>query len=103
MANTVSWEKRYTPSGDVVAREIAGEVVIVPLVAGIGETDDDLFTVNNTGREIWRRLDGTTTLREVADDLQARFEAPREVIEKDVQGFIDELLQRRMVAEVADH
>jgi len=96
---TVSWEKRYTPSGDVVAREIAGEVVIVPLAAGMGETDDDLFTVNVTGREIWRRLDGTKTLREVADELRDAFEAPRAVIEKDMLGFIGELLRRRIVTE----
>jgi len=101
MTTTVSWEKRYTPSGDVVAREIAGEVVIVPLVAGMGETDDDLFTVNVTGREIWRRLDGTKTLRQVADELRDGFAAPREVIEKDLLGFVGELLRRRMVAEVA--
>lgn len=102
MTTTVSWEKRYTPSENVVAREIAGEVVIVPLTAGIGASDDDLFTVNVTGREIWRRLDGKKTLREVAEELQERFEAPREVIEKHVSGFIGELLQRRMVAEVVD-
>ena len=99
----LSWDKRYIPSQDVVAREIAGEVVIVPLTGGIGQTDDDLFTVNVTGREIWRRLDGTKTLREVADDLLDHFEAPPAVIEKDVLGFIGELLQRRMVAEVADN
>jgi len=101
MTTTVSWEKRYIPSGDVVAREIAGEVVIVPLVAGMGETDDDLFTVNVTGREIWRRLDGTKTLRQVVDELQDGFAAPHEVIEKDLLGFVGELLRRRMVAEVA--
>jgi hypothetical protein len=27
----------YAPSEDVVAREIEGELIIVPLVAGIGE------------------------------------------------------------------
>jgi hypothetical protein len=103
MSTPVYWEKRYIPSGDVIAREIAGEVVIVPLIGGIGEADDDLFTVNTTGKEIWRRLDGTKTLREVANELQVLFEAPCEVIERDVQGFIGGLLQRRIVAEVADH
>ena len=30
------------PSEDVVAREIEGEIVIVPLVAGIADADDEL-------------------------------------------------------------
>jgi hypothetical protein len=102
MSTTVSWEKRYTPSDDVVAREIAGEVVIVPLTGGIGETDNDLFSVNSTGREIWRRLDGKNRLCDVVDDILDHFDASRSVIEEDVLGFINELVQRRIVAEIAD-
>lgn len=97
----ISWDKRYIPSQDIVVREIAGEVVIVPLAAGIREATDNLFTVNSTGQAIWRRLDGTKTLREVVDDLQDQFAAPREVIENDVLGFVGELLQRCMITEAA--
>ena len=45
----VTLEKVFYPSEDVVAREIEGEVIIVPLVAGIGDMDDELFTLNETG------------------------------------------------------
>jgi hypothetical protein len=41
------------PSDDVVAREIEGDIMIVPLVAGIGDADDELYTLNETGRAIW--------------------------------------------------
>ena len=50
----------YAPSEDVVAREIEGELIIVPLVAGIGDMEDELYTLNETGRAIWDRLDGKT-------------------------------------------
>ena len=33
-------------------REIEGELIIVPLVAGIGDADDELFTLNETGKAI---------------------------------------------------
>ena len=58
-----------TRSGDVVAREIEGEILIVPLVAGIGDTDDELYTLNETGQAIWEKLDGERTLNEVAASL----------------------------------
>jgi hypothetical protein len=49
-------------SEDVVTREIEGEIVIVPLVAGIGNADDELYTLNETGRAVWQRLDGKRAL-----------------------------------------
>ena len=48
----------YVPSEDVVARIIEDEIIIVPLVAGIGDADEELYTMNETGRAIWQRLDG---------------------------------------------
>jgi hypothetical protein len=54
------------PSEDVVARMIEDELVIVPLVAGIGDMEDELYTMNETGKAIWSRLDGKKSLRTLA-------------------------------------
>ena len=89
----------YVPSKDVVAREIEGELIIVPLVAGIGDVDDELFTLNETGRAIWKRLDGKRNLTDVVEELSAEFRAPAGEIEKNVMGFVEELLKRRMLVE----
>lgn len=86
------------PSEDVVAREIEGEIVIVPLVAGIGNADDELYTLNETGRAIWKLLDGKRTLTQVTDDLAGEFDAPRADLEADVLGFARELTGRRILA-----
>ncbi len=85
------------PSDDIVAREIEGELVIVPLVAGIGDADDELYTLNETGRAAWRLLDGRKSLGEIAGELADAFEGPREEIERDVVGLAAELLKRRML------
>jgi len=87
----------YGPSEDIVAREIEGEIVIVPLVSGIGDMEDELYTLNEAGRAVWRRLDGTKPLREVARELAAEFDAPAGVIEQDVVGLVEELAARKMV------
>jgi len=92
----------YAPSEDVVARDIEGELIIVPLAAGIGDLEDELFTLNETGRAIWDRLDGKSTLRRIVDDLEAEFEAPESEIEADVLGLVHELLKRRMLIESAN-
>jgi coenzyme PQQ biosynthesis protein PqqD len=82
------------PSDDIVAREIEGEIIIVPLVAGIGDADDELYTLNPAGQAIWQQLDGTRTLAAVVDALAQEFDAPRADIEADVLGFCDEMVRR---------
>lgn len=98
MENELSLAAVCVPSEDVVAREIEGELVIVPLVAGIGNADDELYTLNETGRAIWKLLDGQRTLGQVVADLTAEFDAPRADLEADILGFARELTGRRILA-----
>ena len=81
-------------SPDVVARKIEDEILIVPLVAGIGDADDELYTLNETGQAIWQALDGRRTLQEAAVLLAEEFDAPLDEVEKDVLGFAGELTGR---------
>ncbi len=90
----------YAPSADVVSREIEGELILVPLVAGIGDLEDELYSLNETGREIWHQLDGTRSLAEIAAALAEEFDAPPGQIEQDVRGLVDELLRRRMLKHI---
>jgi len=82
------------PSQGVVAREIEGEIVIVPIAAGIGEAEDELYTLNETGQAIWQKLDGRRTLKDVAASLVRKFTSPLSELETDVLGFASELTQR---------
>ena len=87
----------YVPSDDVVARDIEGELIIVPLVAGVGDMEDELFTLNDTGRDIWRKLDGKMTLAGIAQALAAEYNAQPDEIENDVIGLVGELVRRKML------
>ncbi len=101
MDNAVELDGRYVPSEDVVVREIEGELIIVPLVSGIGDMEDELFTLNETGRAVWKRLDGRKTLRDVVAELDAEFDAPAGVLEEDVVGLVEELVKRKMAVRKA--
>jgi hypothetical protein len=101
METKVDREGVYAPSGDVVAREIEGELIIVPVAAGIGDAEDDLYTLNETGRAVWNRLDGRRTLNEVIEELSEEFEATEGEIAGDVAGLVAELLQRKILVPVS--
>lgn len=95
---TLSTSTICSPSDDVVAREIEGELIIVPLIAGMGDADDELYTLNPTGQAIWQRLDRARTLGQIVDELAREYDAPRATIELDVLGLMGELFRRRMVS-----
>ena len=97
---TMNRDSVYVVSDDVVAREIEGEIIIVPLVAGIGDLEDELFTLNETGKAIWDRLDGRRSLNDVITELTAEYQAPPGEIETDVLGLVEELSRRRMLVAV---
>ncbi len=96
----VHLEGVYTVSDNVVARLIEGELVIVPLVGGLGDADDELYTLNETGHAMWGKLDGVRTLRAVAAELDEQFSAAPGVVEADVLGLVAELLHRRFLVAV---
>jgi len=100
MEAKVSLEGLYRPSEDIVARDIEGELIIVPLVSGIGDLEDELYTLNETGKAIWDRLDGKKKLKDVLAELSAEFEAPVGEIEKDLTGLVEELLRRKILVAV---
>ncbi|MCX6571628.1 MAG: PqqD family protein [Candidatus Aminicenantes bacterium] len=91
MSDKIDLGKVYAPSEDIVVREIEGEVVIVPLVSGIGDMEDELFTLNETGRDIWNKIDGSRTVAAVVRELAEEYDAPA--------GLLEELLVRKMVVE----
>lgn len=90
------------PSQGIVVREIEGEIILVPLASGIGDLEDEIYTLNETGKAIWNLLDGKRTLQEVFDALSARFDAPEEEIERDLIGLAEELLKRRIIVAVQE-
>jgi hypothetical protein len=87
----------FAPSKDVVARKIENETIIIPLVAGIGDLEDELYTLNQTGQAIWEKLDGGKSVQCIVDELAAAYEAPVETIREDVVGLIQEMARRKII------
>jgi len=89
----------YKPSKDVVVREVMGKILIVPLTSGIGDMEDDIFTLNESARAIWDRLVRGDSVKAVIAALSGEFEADAGEIEKDVTGLLKELIKRRILEE----
>ncbi len=57
-----------------------------------------LFVLDNIALEIVKRCDGKASVGEIVNDLAETFEAPRDVILKDVGALLQDLADKRILA-----
>jgi len=97
MTVDIKLEQIYAISEDVVVREIDDEIIIIPIVSGIGDMEDELYSMNPTGKAILQKIDGERTLTQIAQDLSETYDASMDDIKQDVLGVVGELVKRRML------
>ncbi len=100
MAAKATLNSVFKPSEDVVARDIHGEFIIIPITSGVGKADEEIYSLNKTGKLIWNKLDGKSSLKAVALGLAVKFAGKKDEIAEDVLGLADELLKRKMIVKV---
>jgi hypothetical protein len=93
----IDLQHTYRPSDDIVVREIENELIIVPLTSGVADMENELYTLNETARVIWEKLDGKKSLQDIINDLSMEYNADKEQITADVVELTDELLKRKML------
>ena len=76
----------------MVTRDILDETLVVPIRAGAADLNA-LFVFNATAACLWRHLDGSRTVEDLADVLCAGFAVEREVALEDVKDFLASLEQ----------
>jgi hypothetical protein len=85
------------PSEELLISDMAGELIIAPLAAEPGDMEDGFYALNATGRAVWERLDGRTSLRDIAQALAERYQAPIGGVERDVVALVTELFDRHIL------
>lgn len=78
------------PSPDIVARDIAGEHLLVPVRSGIAEIDC-LYTADEVGSFLYTRLDGRHDAAALARLVSEAYAVEEERALEDVLAFLSEL------------
>lgn len=84
--------------GTFVMRNIAGDIVIVP----VGDTAlkyNGMITTTVTGAAIWEALEKDCTREELIRVLLDRFEVEEETAARDVDAFLGQLRKAELLAE----
>jgi hypothetical protein len=77
-------------SESVVARVVAGETLIVPVRAKVGDLAS-IYSFNGTGTLIWKLLESPKTVTELAEAVAQEYEVDPSQAERDVTSFVGEM------------
>ena len=86
----VECEERFVRSELVVARVVAGETLIVPVRAKVGDLAS-IYTFNGTGTLIWKLLETPKSVTQLATAVTQEYEIESERAERDVAEFVREM------------
>lgn len=90
---------RLEKAGDVVKRQIADEIILVP-VRKTAEELDSIYSVNPIAGDIWELLDGQRTLTDVKKALLDKYDVSPAELEKDLMEFIGQLKSENLIKEL---
>ena len=92
MATTLKKEEEevLVRSQSVVARVVAGETLIVPVRARVGDLAS-IYSFNRTGSLIWNLLDSPRTVGQLAEAVAQAYEVEPAQAEQDVTNFVSEM------------
>lgn len=87
---TVATHEIFTRSQSVVGRVVAGETLIVPVRAKVGDLAS-IYSFNGTATLIWKMLEAPRTLPELIGAVRDEYEVDESQAERDVVEFVNEL------------
>lgn len=91
---------RFIRNQDVVARQIEGELIIVPIRRGVGDMNS-LYTLNSVGSVLWEFMAEEHSLPEMVARICDEFEVTAAQANSDIQAFLDSMLEESLIQSIA--
>ena len=92
------WDKVFRKKEEVVSREIAGEMILVPVRGKLADMQK-IFSLNQTAEYIWQNLSGKKKLNDILEGVLSQFDVNKEEAEKDMLEFVTELINANLIEE----
>jgi hypothetical protein len=87
---------RFVRNREVVARQIEGELVIVPIRSGVGDLNS-LYTLNQVGSVLWDFMNESHTIEEMVSRVCDEFEVNSSQAQSDIRNFLNAMLEENLV------
>ena len=96
---TVAINETYRRMPQVVAREVAGERLLIPSHGKLADMRQ-VFTLNAVAARIWEWMDGGKTLAQIAAAVEEEFEVEQGQAQADVCELAGDLLKAALIEPV---
>ena len=92
MANPITepFDQIYSKDPAIVARQIAGEMILVPIRQNVGDLES-IYLLNETALFAWQLLNGAHTLGEIRRQIIQEFEVDEQQAGQDLLELIADL------------
>ena len=92
---------RYERIPDVIRREIADEILLVPIRGNIADMRK-VFVLDDVSDFIWQQLETQRSCGEILDALLSMYEVDVDRATEDMAEFMTDLLEANLVVEVIE-
>lgn len=96
--DSMIWEKVFRKKEDIVSRNIADELFLVPVRENLADMTG-VYSLNPIAGYIWNSIDSSRTLAEIRDLVIEKFDVARETADADIREFISELYSENLIRE----
>jgi hypothetical protein len=93
-----NWDRVLRKRNDVVARQIAGEALLIPVRGRLADMQR-IFALDATAEFIWQRIDGKRSLNDIAQELLGAFKVAEDQARRDLLEFVGQLTTAGLIEE----
>jgi hypothetical protein len=89
---TDAFDRIYRKDPAIVARQIAGEMILVPIRQNVGDLES-IYLLNETALFAWQLFDGALTLGDIRHQITGEFEVDEMTAGQDLLELVAQLEQ----------
>jgi hypothetical protein len=83
-------QHQYVKSSSMVHRQIADEVILVPIRRDVADLDS-IYALDGAGPRIWELIDGVRSVGDIIDCIAEEYDVDPDTAESDVREFVSQL------------
>lgn len=98
---TIHPESIYNKSDHVIAQEVEEEFILVSIDADNHRSSEELYFLNETGRELWEHLNGKRNVTQLIEAISRQYRKDfHEQIRKDIILLMEDMLAHNIIVKI---
>ena len=89
-------EKSFVKDDNLMARNIAGETLIVPIRNSVGDLNS-IYTLNEVGALVWQMIDGQTRVEQIVGAISREYDVTVDEAAGDVVELLDSMAEAGLI------